>query len=166
MVLSGVLGIGAPEFVAEVPKPINPGRVMYIGLRALLEPLDDLRERSGISLPNLSAEQVEQDSGALINWLQSIGAAHVAVHFDLDVLDPPDFNSAVGHDPNGLRAAAAIRLLPDVSAVVDTVGLGITEYNRVMRCCSPTCCGDCRLRVTAKLTAVQSRLRLLVIVNA
>ena len=55
--------------------------------------------------------------------------AHVAVHFDLDVLDPLEFNSAVGHDPDGLRAEAAIRLLADVAQVVDIVGLGITEYS-------------------------------------
>lgn len=128
MVLSALLGIGDPEFVAEVPKPLNPARVMYVGLRALLEPLDELRERFGISIPNVPAEQVEQDSSAVIEWLRRIGAEHVAVHFDLDVLDPRDFNSAVGHDPNGLRAEAAIRLLADVSRVVDIVGLGITEY--------------------------------------
>src|SRR5262249_10950913 len=129
MVLSALLGIGDPEFVAEVPKPINPGRVMYVGLRALLEPLDELHERYGISLASISAKQVEHDSSALINWLRSIGAVHVAVHFDLDVLDPQDFNSAVGHDPNGLRAEGVIRLLADVSEVVDIVGLGITEYS-------------------------------------
>lgn len=128
MVLSALLGIGDPEFVAEVPKPLNPARVMYVGLRALLEPLDELRERFGISIPNIPAEQVEQDSSAVIEWLRRIGAAHVAVHFDLDVLDPRDFNSAVGQDPDGLRAEATIRLLADVSRVADIVGLGLTEY--------------------------------------
>jgi arginase len=101
---------------------------MYVGLRALLEPLDELRERFGIAIPNVPAGQVEQDSSAVIEWLRRCGAARVAVHFDLDVLDPRDFNSAVGHDPNGLRAEAAIRLLADVSRVADIVGLGITEY--------------------------------------
>lgn len=128
MVLSALLGIGDAEFVAEVSKPINPARVLYIGLRALLEPLEELRELFGITIANVPAEQVEQDSSAVIDWLRDIGAARVAVHFDLDVLDPRDFNSAVGHDLDGLRAEAAIRLLADVSRVVDIVGLGITEY--------------------------------------
>lgn len=128
MVLSALLGIGDAEFVAEVSKPINPARVLYIGLRALLEPLEELRERFGITIANVPAEQVEQDSSAVIDWLRDIGAARVAVHFDLDVLDPRDFNSAVGHDLDGLRAEAAIQLLADVSRVVDIVGLGITEY--------------------------------------
>jgi arginase len=129
MVLSALLGIGDPEFTAEVQRPIHPDRVLYVGLRALLEPLDELRARFGISIPNISAEQVEHDSGPVIEWLRGIGAAHVAVHFDLDVLDPRDFSSAVGCDPNGLRAEAAIRLLADVAQVVDIVGLGITEYS-------------------------------------
>jgi arginase len=63
----------------------------------------------------------------VLEWLRSIGTAHVAVHFDLDVLDPRDFTSAFSVDPNGLRAEAAIRLLSDVSQAADIVGLGITE---------------------------------------
>jgi arginase len=128
MVVSALLGIGDPDFVAEVPKPIKPDRVMYVGLRALLEPLNELREKFNISIPNISADQVEHDSSAVLEWLRNAGTKHVAVHFDLDVLDPRDFTSAFSVDPNGLRAEAAIRLLADVSKVADVVGLGITEY--------------------------------------
>ena len=128
MVLSALLGIGDPEFVAEVSRPIDASRVMYVGLRAFLEPLADLRDERGISIPNTSAEQVENDSGAVLEWLRGIGASQVAVHFDLDVLEPTEFNSAVWHDPNGLKVEAAIRLLADVSRHFDVVGLGITEY--------------------------------------
>lgn len=129
MVLSALLGFGDPEYIAEVPQPIRPDRVLYVGLRALLGALDILRDRFGVSLPSVSAEQVEHDSSAVLEWLHSTGAGHVAVHFDLDVLDPHDFLSAVGHDPDGLRAGAAIRLLADVAQAVDIVGLGITEYS-------------------------------------
>lgn len=128
MVLSALLGIGDPQFVAEVPKPLDPGRVLYIGLRAMLDHRDELYKRFNVSIPYITAEQVEHTSGPVIEWLRSTGAAHVAVHFDLDVLDPSDFKSAFGIDPNGLRAEAAIRLLADVGKVVDIVGLGITEY--------------------------------------
>jgi arginase len=128
MVLSALLGIGDPEFVAEAPKPIDPGRVMYVGLRSALEPLAELRERFDISIPNISAGQVENDSSPVLDWLRGTGASHVAVHFDLDVLDSGDFNSALYHEPNGLRAEAAVRLLADVSELVDVVALGITEY--------------------------------------
>lgn len=128
MVLSALLGIGDPEFVAEAPQPIHPSRVLYVGLRGELESLDKLRERFGISIASVSAEEVEHDSGPVIEWLRRAGTAHVAVHFDLDVLDTRDFISAVGHDPNGLRVEAAMRLLADVSHATEIVGLGITEY--------------------------------------
>jgi len=128
MVLSALLGIGDPEYVAEVSRPLNPGRVLYVGLRAILEPLEELHKRFGIFIPSVGCEQVEHDSGPVIEWLRSIGASHVAVHFDLDVLDPSDFNSAVGHDPDGLKAVTVMRLLADIAQIVDIVGLGITEY--------------------------------------
>jgi arginase len=128
MVLSALMGIGDPEFVAEVPIPIDPGRVMFIGLRSFMEPLDELRELFDISIPVVSAEQVEQNSDAVLEWLGDVGASRVAVHFDLDVLEPTEFNSAVWHDPDGLKIEAAVRLLADISRQVDVVGLGITEY--------------------------------------
>jgi arginase len=128
MVLSALMGIGDPEFVAEVPIPIDPGRVLFIGLRSFTEPLDDLRELFDISIPVVSAGQVEQNSDPVLEWLDDVGASRVAVHFDLDVLEPTEFNSAVWHDPDGLKIEAAVRLLADISRQVDVVGLGITEY--------------------------------------
>lgn len=128
MVLSALMGMGDPEFVAEVPRPIDLSRVMFVGLRAFMEPLDMIKERYGISLPVATAEQVENDSRVVLDWLESINAAQVAIHFDLDVLEPTEFNSAVWHDPNGLKTEAAVRLIADVSKQFDVVGLGITEY--------------------------------------
>jgi arginase len=128
MVLSALLGLGDPEFAAEMTKPIDHRRVMFVGLRALLEPIAKLRERYGITFPNASAESVERDSEVVLAWLRSAGVSRVAVHFDLDVLDPSDFSSALGSDPDGLRIAAAIRLLADVGREFDIVGLSITEY--------------------------------------
>jgi arginase len=128
MVLSALLGIGDPEFVSEVPKPIDPARLIYVGQRGWPEPLIALHERFAITISNIPAEQVEHDSSSVIEWLRSTGASHVAVHFDLDVLEPGDFNSAFFHDPNGLRVEAAVRLLADISRIVNIVGLGITEY--------------------------------------
>jgi len=52
----------------------------------------------------------------------------LAVHFDLDVLEPADFSLAVYRDPDGLRVEAAIRLLAEIPDLVDIVDLGITEY--------------------------------------
>jgi len=128
MVLSALLGIGDPEFVAEVAKPIDPDRVLYAGLRAALDELENLQKRFAIFILNVPAGQVEKDSSAVLDWLRQTGASHVAVHFDLDVLEPSDFSSTFFHDPQGLRPQTAVRLLADVSREFDVVGLGIAEY--------------------------------------
>jgi len=128
MVLGALLGVGDAEYVAEVPVPLQPSQVLYVGLRGEIEHLDTLREKHGIALESVSAAQVEADGSAVLNWLRKCGASRVAVHFDLDVLDPREFTSAVGQDPDGLRAEVAIRLLADVAEEYEIVGLGITEY--------------------------------------
>jgi arginase len=128
MVMSALLGIGDPEFVAEVPKLVDPRHVMYAGLRAALESLEELRVQTGAAFPYATVEQIESDSSVVLDWLHSSGVSHVAVHFDLDVLEPTEFNSALGLEPNGLHTTTVVRLLADVGRVVDIVGLGITEY--------------------------------------
>jgi arginase len=128
MVLSALMGIGDDAFVAEVAKPFDPGRVMYAGLQSFTEPLQELQERYGITIANASIAQVEKDSSAVLDWLRDTGVSRVAVHFDLDVLDPSEFSSAVFLEPKGLMPAAVVRLLSDVSHQVDVVGLGIAEY--------------------------------------
>ena len=128
MVLTALLGIGDPAFVAEVTQPVDPTRVMYIGLRAALDELDNLQAQFGHSLPNIPVAQVEQDSSMVLSWLRDSGVSRVAVHFDLDVLDPVHFGSTFFHEPNGLRPETTVRLLTDVAREFDVVGLGITEY--------------------------------------
>jgi arginase len=77
-----------------------------------MEPLDELYELFDISIAITSAEEVENDSNAVLDWLGETGASYVAVHFDLDVLETTEFYSAAWHDPNGLRIEAAVRVHP------------------------------------------------------
>ena len=128
MVLSALMGMGDSQFVAEVPMPIDPSRVMFVGLRSFMEPLEEIETKYGIRFPIATAEQVENDSTVVLDWLESLKASQVAIHFDLDVLEPTEFNSAAWHNPNGLKTEAAVRLIEDVSREFDVVGLGITEY--------------------------------------
>src|SRR3546814_11290305 len=65
---------------------------------------------------------------------------HLAVHFDLDVLDPAHFSSLLfnrpgmsegafdGIEQGRMQLEQAVRLLKDVDAAVDMVGLTIAEH--------------------------------------
>ena len=49
------------------------------------------------------------------------------VHFDLDVLDPAEIVAAVGTDPNGMKIDEVIRVIDDIAAEKELVGLTIAE---------------------------------------
>lgn len=84
-------------------------------------------------------EALEKDSSPVMDWIRQEDIQYLAVHWDLDVLspadfrciypaephtDPRDFPSAVGR----MKLSGIGRLLNDVSAVADIVGLSITEH--------------------------------------
>lgn len=72
--------------------------------------------------------------------MRKTGAKHVAVHFDLDVLDLNLFRSLTFTQPGApepteddiqaglMTLPQVVALLSDVAKHVDVVGLGITEY--------------------------------------
>lgn len=79
-------------------------------------------------------------SEPVLSWLRFTGAKHVAVHLDLDVLDPTLFRSLTFAKPGvplptaddvpagQMTLSQVVRLLADVAQEVDVVGLGITEH--------------------------------------
>jgi arginase len=138
MVLGNLLGEGDPDFVKAVNRPLDPSRVMYAGLKETLPVESDFIARTG--LRHASPVDLVTDSRPVLEWLKEIDAQHVAIHFDLDVLDPTQFRSLLFSNPAAPEGAfdgiaqgsmtipQVVRLINDVSNVVDIVGLGITEH--------------------------------------
>lgn len=138
MVLGNLMGEGDAEFTARVAKPIKPQNVMYAGLYDMSPVEWQIVERLGLKMATPS--QLAEDSEPILDWLRSTGAKRVAIHFDLDVIDPSQFRSlnftmpdiapdAFAGVPRGrMTIAHVIRLLNDVADQVEVVGLGITEH--------------------------------------
>ena len=145
MVLGDLLGEGDPEFAAAVTRPIKPGNVMFAGRRqtsedfpAILAKETEVFDRLG--LRTAGPEELADTSEPVLEWLKSTGAKHLAIHLDLDVLDPRLFRSLLFSNPDPsvpsvdtypsgrMTMEHVVRLLADVSEVVDVVGLGITEH--------------------------------------
>ncbi|RMS31993.1 arginase family protein [Pseudomonas ficuserectae] len=138
MVMGNLLGEGDKDFVNAVKRPIKPANVMYAGLQETLEVESAFIKRLG--LRSADAQALAHSSEPVLQWLEETGARHLAIHLDLDVLDPALFRSVLFAQP-GVPASKfegvaqgkmtieqVVRLLTDVASAVDVVGLGIAEH--------------------------------------
>jgi arginase len=65
-------------------------------------------------------------AGALV--LLGEGIDKLAIHVDLNVLEPADFPAIGWPSPGGLAPAVLVRTLRDLGRSFDVVGVGLTEY--------------------------------------
>src|SRR3546814_8818961 len=76
----------------------------------------------------------------ILDWIETEGITHLAVHFDLDVLDPAHFSPLLfnrpgmpegafdGIEQGRMQLDQVVRLLKEIGAAVDMVGLAIAEH--------------------------------------
>ncbi|NIE73082.1 arginase family protein [Pantoea sp. Ap-967] len=138
MVLGNLLGEGDGEFAGAVQRPLKPANVMYAGLQQTLPAETATLRRLGLRSAGPTA--LATSSEPVLQWLRDIGAKRLAIHLDLDVLDPTLFRSLLFAEPNiaagtydgvaqgKMNMEQVIRLLADVAAAVDVVGIGIAEH--------------------------------------
>jgi arginase len=137
-VLGALLGRGDSGLTGEVEVPLAPSRVMYAGLDAWSPVEDEVIQ--GLGLRHAGAAALADTSAPVLNWIGEQGIQHLAIHFDLDVLDPSVFRPLNFNQP-GLPQDAypgvprgrmlpgqVVRLLNDVARTSDVVGLAITEH--------------------------------------
>ncbi|MNS24082.1 Arginase [compost metagenome] len=139
MVLGCLLGHGDVEFQSAVARPLKPENVLYVGLH---DPTDwEAGEMQRLGLRNVSPAMLAAEGNRpVLDWLASTGAKHVAIHLDLDVLDPVKFRSLLFAKPDGpagefegvaqgeLSIEALVDLLQAVGRAKEVVGLGVAEH--------------------------------------
>ncbi len=138
MVLGNLLGEGDPDFAQAVKRPLKPANVMYAGLQETMDVETATIKRLG--LRSASPADLANTSEPVLTWLKETGANHLAIHLDLDVLDPSIFRSLLFAQPNvpadtfegiaqgKMTMDQVVRLLRDVANVVDVVGMGVAEH--------------------------------------
>lgn len=138
MVLGNLLGEGDPDFARAVTRPLKPANVMYAGLRQTMDVETATIKRLG--LRSASPADLADTSELVLKWLKETGARHLAIHLDLDVLDPSIFRSLLFAKPDAgddefegiaqgkMTMDQVVRLLRDVANVVDVVGIGVAEH--------------------------------------
>jgi arginase len=116
----------------EVATPVKPSRVMYAGLDAWMPAEDEVIKEFG--LRRAGADALADTSSPVLDWIANEGITHLAIHFDIDVLDPTKFGSVLFNQPGAPAdfladvADGAVRLLQDVAAACDVLGLANAEY--------------------------------------
>jgi arginase len=137
-VLGALLGRGDSDLIGEVKTPLAPSRVMCAGLDMWAPNEDEVIQ--GLGLLRAGAASLAETSSPVLNWIADKRIEYLAVHFDLDVLDPSAFRPLLFNKP-GLPTDAfsdvprgrmqpdqVVRLLRDVARACDVVGLAITEH--------------------------------------
>jgi arginase len=139
MVLGNLMGNGDEDFTQAVTRPLKPENVLFVGLH---DPTEwEAGEITRLGLKNIGPAELEQNgSQPVLDWFKSTGAKHLAIHFDLDVLDPKLFHALLFADPNvpentfagiaqgELTMAQVVQILENVSHIANIIGLGITEH--------------------------------------
>jgi len=125
MALTACLGMGDEEIMNTLPAKVDVSKSLIIGLRDWDEGMKERQQELGIK--SLSPAEVAHDSSKVIEWLKNTGASKVVIHFDMDVLDPADLIAAVGVVPDGMKIDEVTRVINDISAGYDIVGLTVAE---------------------------------------
>ena len=145
MVMGQLLGEGEADFTDMVRQPVQPSHVMFAGMRETLPVWADVLKMetemfARLNLRSAGPQALADSSAPVLDWLKETGARHVAIHLDLDVLDPTLFRSLLFANPDPaippiegspsgvMTMAQVVRLLSDVSNAADVVGLTIAEH--------------------------------------
>ena len=126
MAVTACMGYGDKRILEELPAKIFPSKILLVGLRNWER--DEIKERQQqYGIKHLSPQDVAQNSDAIKSWLKACGASKVVIHFDMDALDPTEIIAAVGTAPDGMKMEEVIRVINDIAAEKELVGLTIAE---------------------------------------
>ena len=126
MAVTACMGYGDSKILAELPAQFTPSNILFVGLRNWeREEIKERQKQYGIK--HLTPKDVARNSDAIKIWLKSCGTSKVVIHFDMDVLDPAEIIAAVGTDPDGMKMEEVIRVIKDIAAEKELVGLTIAE---------------------------------------
>ncbi len=127
MAVSALLGLGDKKIVGQLPSKFQPGNILLVGLRNW-ERDEIVQRQHTFGLQHIGPDELLNNSDKLKAWLRQCQASKVVVHLDLDVLDYEKIYLAVGQDPKGFDLEQVSRIVNDIAAEKQLVGLTVAEY--------------------------------------
>lgn len=135
MVLGNLLGAGDPELSKIVEFPFDSDQFLYVGLQKPLDVEVELLE--GLHLNYIVQDKENLKMGEIQKWIKENGFTKIAIHLDLDVLDPTIFRSLYFSEPGvdefpsesgKMTPKELLEILTGISKENDVVGLTIAEF--------------------------------------
>lgn len=126
MAVTALMGNGDKKILGQLPAKIDPSKILFVGLRDWERNEIKVRQNE-YGIKHLTPEETVSGSEKVIEWLRNTGASNVAIHFDMDVLDPNEIIAAVGVVPGGMKIAEVVRVINDVAKEKNLVGLTVAE---------------------------------------
>ncbi|WP_215845033.1 arginase family protein [Candidatus Pantoea bituminis] len=137
-VLGALMGNGDEMLTRHVNKPVPSSKIMIAGIHSPNAYEHEFLEKNKIN--QVSPEEMMKGTDQLKEWIEKEKITHLAIHFDLDILDPNKFTSLNFNNPYAkpsdfegiaqgkLELEDVINWILEASSLTKTVGLGITEY--------------------------------------
>ena len=125
MALMAWLGKRSEDFKRLWPTMVPASRILIVGYRAWNQSLKEWQDDLGMK--GISPLQVRENSEIILDWLKEKGKKKVYVHLDLSVLDPSELFASHNRAHNGIKAAEVVRVVNDIAAAFDLVGMTVVE---------------------------------------
>lgn len=137
-VLGALIGTGDNDLVAHVATRLNPAKIMIAGLHDPLAYEADYLARHNIA--TIAPEQVKSGGKEVMAWIEREHIEYLAIHIDLDVLDPSLFRSVLFAKPGRgehdfgdvaegkLAIEEVLNLITQATSKAEPVGLTIAEH--------------------------------------
>ena len=92
--------------------------------------MDGLRlpERGRVGIQSFGPDELRASSRPLLDWITATGCSRVAVHFDVDTVETNEIVLGLGPEPGGLTSSEVRRIVADIDAAANVVGLTIAEF--------------------------------------
>ena len=126
MAVSALLGECAPDMNREITHPVRLEKFHWVGLRSELS--NEIRRLPQALTQRTTASEANSSSRSVLDWIQQAGITKLAIHLDLDSLDPEQFTLVRVPVPDGLYFETIVRLCQDLSEAVDIVGFSVAEH--------------------------------------
>lgn len=137
-VLGALMGNGDHDLTKDVKTPVPAQRIMIAGIHSPTPYEAEFLKSHAIA--TLSPEALKADDKPILQWIKSQNIKHLAIHFDLDVLDIHLFRSLLMAEPGvspdkyagiaegRLTMDEVVKTINDVDKTTEIVGTGIAEH--------------------------------------